>query len=150
MVKKLLALNGQHLGEMKMETHISVALIEPVGSHGGMDYYDSGLCTGLSANGIDNIWYTCDISQPRGDLPVLMVRCFEGIWGKDPAWKRGLRFIAGLFRSMKDARSRKVNIAHFHFFHVGLREFASVIIARLFGLLVVVTVHDVEAFNPGA
>jgi len=133
-----------------MEKQIIVALIEPVGSHGGMDYYDSGLCAGLSANGISNIWYTCDISQPRGDRPVLVIRSFERIWGKDAAWKRGLRFVFGLFRSMKDARSRKANIAHFHFFHVALLEFAGVLMARLFGLRVVVTVHDVEAFNPGS
>ena len=132
-----------------MTSSIVVAVIEPVGSHGGMDYYDSGLCAGLSANGVNCVWYTCDISQQRGERPVLVVRSFERIWGKDVAWKRGLRFVAGLFRSMKDARNRRANIAHFHFFHVGPLEVLSVILARLFSLKVVVTVHDVEAFKPG-
>jgi glycosyltransferase involved in cell wall biosynthesis len=129
--------------------HLLVALIEPVGSHGGMDYYDSGLCAGLSANSVSCIWYTCDISQQRGERPVFMVRSFERIWGKDAAWKRGLRYVAGLFRSLKDAHSRRANIAHFHFFHVGPLEVLSVILARLFALRVVVTVHDVEAFKSG-
>ncbi len=128
---------------------VSVALIEPVGSHGGMDYYDSGLCAGLSANNIDCIWYTCDISQPRGIRPVLVLRSFNNIWGKDSAWKRGLRYIAGLFRSLKDAHKRHANIVHFHFFHVGPLEVLSVIFARLFALKIVATVHDVEAFKPG-
>ena len=128
---------------------ITVAMIEPVGSHGGMDYYDSGLCAGLSANGVSSIWYTCDISQPRGDRPVLVVKTFNSIWGKDAAWKRGLRFIAALFRTMKDARARHANIAHFHFFHVGPLEVFGAILAHLCSLRVVVTVHDVEAFKPG-
>ncbi len=137
------------MNEMKPEKPIMVAIIEPVGSHGGMDYYDSGLCAGLSEKGVFNVWYTCDISHPRGERTVSVVRSFKGIWGKDAGWKRGLRFVAGLFRTMKDAHSRNVNIAHFHFFHVGILEVAGVVLARLFRLRVVVTVHDVEAFKPG-
>lgn len=131
------------------KTNIIAAIVEPVGSHGGMDYYDSGLCAGLSANGVASIWYTCDVSEPRGDRPILIVRTFSNIWGKDAAWKRGLRFVTGLFRTMTDARSRHADIAHFHFFHVGALEVAGVVLARLFGLRVVTTVHDVEAFKPG-
>jgi D-inositol-3-phosphate glycosyltransferase len=114
-----------------------------------MDYYDSGLCAGLAANGIASIWYTCDISQSRGDRSVLVVRSFVRIWGKGAAWKRGLRFVVGLFRTMIDAHARHAGIAHFHFFHVGPLELASVVLARLFGLRAVTTVHDVEAFKPG-
>jgi glycosyltransferase involved in cell wall biosynthesis len=128
---------------------VKVAVIEPVGSHGGMDYYDSGLCAGLGANNVASIWYTCDTSDTRGERPIIIVRSFTNIWGKDAAWKRGLRFVAGLFRSMTDAHSRQANIAHFHFFHVGPLEVAGIVIARLFGLRVITTVHDVEAFKPG-
>lgn len=132
-----------------LDTHMKIALIEPVGSHGGMDYYDSGLCAGLGANGITSIWYTCNISEPRGDRPIQMVHSFTNIWGKDAAWKRGLRFVAGLFHTMLDARDRRAKIAHFHFFHIGPLEVAGILLARLFGLRVVTTVHDVEAFKPG-
>lgn len=125
------------------------AIVEPVGSHGGMDYYDSGLCAGLNANGVTSIWYTCNISEPRGERPILTVRSFTNIWGKDAAWKRGLRFVAGLFHTMRDARSRRACIAHFHFFHVGPLEATGVLLARLFGLRAITTVHDVEAFKPG-
>ena len=131
------------------KTNIIVAMIEPVGSHGGMDYYDSGLCAGLSANGVTNFWYTCDISSQRGERSVCVIGSFKKIWGKDPGWKRGLRYIAGLLRTMSDARNRKANIVHFHFFHVGVLEAVGVLLARIFGLRVVVTVHDVEAFKPG-
>jgi D-inositol-3-phosphate glycosyltransferase len=126
-----------------------VALIEPVGSHGGMDYYDSGLCRGLTAAGGRAVWYSCDVSEVRGDQPVELVRSFRGVWGKDPGWKRGIRYLAGFVRSLRDARQRGARLAHFHVFHVGPLEAAGVVLARLSGLRSVITVHDVEAFKPG-
>ncbi|WP_179958420.1 glycosyltransferase family 4 protein [Chitinimonas arctica] len=128
---------------------VNVALIEPVGSHGGMDYYDSGLCGGLASNGVPVTWYTCDVSEPCGSIAFEVKRPFERIWGKEPAWKRGLRYVRGLFSTMHDARARKASIAHFHFFHVGPLEALGVMLARLYGLKAVATIHDVEAFKPG-
>lgn len=128
---------------------VRVAMIEPVGSHGGMDYYDTGLCAGLQQNGINVTWYTSDISSARGSYSINTVKTFTNIWGKDPSWKRGLRFVVGLFKTYIDAKKRKIDIAHFHFFHVGIMEFLSVFLARVFALKVVITVHDVEAFKAG-
>lgn len=127
----------------------SVALVEPVGSHGGMDYYDSGLCAGLASNKVKAVWYSCDVSEVRGCRSVELVRSFRQIWGDSPAWRRGLRYLKGLFDTYSDARARKIGVAHFHVFHVGVLEALSVALARLFGLRSVVTVHDVEAFKPG-
>lgn len=128
---------------------IKVSLIEPVGSHGGMDYYDSGLSGGLANQGVPVTWYTCDSSVPCGNVPFEMKHTFVGIWGKDSSWLRGLRYVRGLFASLSDSKSRGANVAHFHFFHVGLLEFLGVLLSRLYGLKVVVTIHDVESFRPG-
>lgn len=128
---------------------VSVALIEPVGSHGGMDYYDSGLSGGLTCQGVPVTWYTCDKSSPCGNVPFQMKQTFVGIWGKDPAWLRGLRYVRGLFASLADSKSRGANIAHFHFFHVGVLEFLGVLLSRIYGLKVVATIHDVESFKAG-
>ncbi|ABE50282.1 glycosyltransferase family 4 protein [Methylobacillus flagellatus] len=128
---------------------INVAFVEPVGSHGGMDYYDSGLCAGLLHQGVSATWYTCDISKPCGNRPIFMQLTFVNIWGKDATWRRGARYILGLCRSIKHAKKNYSNIAHFHFFHVGVLEFLSVLFFRLFGFKVVATVHDVESFKPG-
>ncbi|PPD54713.1 MAG: glycosyl transferase [Methylotenera sp.] len=128
---------------------VSVALIEPVGSHGGMDYYDSGLSGGLVSQGVPVAWYTCDSSVPCGNIPFEMKHTFVGIWGKDSAWLRGLRYVRGLFASLSDSRSRGANVAHFHFFHIGPLEFLGVLLSRLYGLKVVATIHDVESFKPG-
>ena len=42
-----------------------------------------------------------------------------------------------------------LQLAHFHFFHVGPLELFNVVLARLLGLRVVITAHDVEAFTQG-
>lgn len=127
-----------------------IALIEPVGSHGGMDYYDSGLIGEINKLGIYAKWYTCDISKIRGELSFPIARTFTGIWGSDPGWKRGFRYLRGLIASLVDAKKNHLNIVHYHLFHVGILEFLGVLLARIFILKVVLTVHDVEAFRPGA
>jgi glycosyltransferase involved in cell wall biosynthesis len=114
-----------------------------------MDYYDCGLCSGLGNAGVDVTWYTCDISEPRGSAPIGIARTFRRVWGKDAAWKRGLRFVAGLIRSVVDAKRRGASVAHFHFFHIGVLELAGIWLARMARLRVVATIHDVEAFAPG-
>lgn len=115
-----------------------------------MDYYDSGFATGLASNDVDVIWYSCDASEVRGGCSVSLVRSFRGVWGTDPGWKRGLRYLKGFFNAFKHARQRGARIAHFHVFHVGVLEAAGVLMARAAGLRSVVTVHDVEAFKPGS
>lgn len=132
-----------------MNEKVVLALIEPVGSHGGMDYYDSGLCAGVSKNGIDTVWYTSDISTPRGEAKVKIERTFVGIWGKSASWLRGVRYLKGLVRTLIHAKRRSTNVVHLHFFHVGALESLTVILSRLFFMKVVTTVHDVESFKPG-
>ncbi len=126
-----------------------VALIEPVGSHGGMDYYDSGLAGAITRQGGYVKWYTCQGSQICGDALFPLEPAFVGIWGKDAAWLRGLRYIKGLFKSLIDARLNKINIVHYHLFHVGVLELIGVLLAKAFFFKVVLTVHDVESFRPG-
>lgn len=131
-----------------MSSHsVGVALIEPVGSHGGMDYYDCGLAAGLVRNGVRCVWYSCDKSRVRGEGDIELVRSFSRIWGKDSALLRAFRYVRGLIVSVADARRRELQIAHYHFFHVGPLELAGILMARMAGLRVVVTVHDVESFK---
>jgi len=77
-----------------------IAVIEPVGGHGGMDYYDFGLCDGLGRAGADVALYTCDeTAQPASDHFVCH-RPFEDIFGIDPAWVRGVRYLSGVVKSL--------------------------------------------------
>jgi glycosyltransferase involved in cell wall biosynthesis len=125
---------------------IHVALIEPVGGHGGMNHYDFGLGAGLQAAGVDVVLYTCDETDPAG-ATIPIERTFRGIFGSAPRPVRALRFVAGLLRSLRHARRRGARIAHFHLFHANTMEWCAVELARLAGLRLVVTAHDVESFS---
>lgn len=126
---------------------LRAAVVEPVGGHGGMDYYDFGLCGGLAEAGVEVTLYTCDETSPGEPSAYAVALPYRGIYGKAPAWLRGLRYVAGSVRALADARlRRRARIAHFHFFHVGPLELFNVTVAGLLGLKVVVTAHDVQSF----
>ncbi len=132
-----------------MQAAKSVALIEPVGGHGGMDYYDLGLCQGLLAAGWEVGWYTCSqTSEPTlktlGFHPV-----YRGIWGKANKYLRAGRYLFGSLRALSQARSSGERVVHFHFFHGAAEELMLLSLAKFYGRKIVVTVHDVESFAHG-
>ncbi len=127
-----------------------ISVIEPVGGHGGMNYYDVGLCGGAQQAGAKVTLYTCDKNPPLAEPGSFKVRpVFQRIYGADPAWQRGLRYVRGLLRALVGGRWAGASVVHFHFFHVGGLEFLSVLLSRLLAYKVVVTAHDVEAFKEG-
>ena len=133
---------------MKSIKKLKVAIIEPVGGHGGMNYYDVGLCSGVGHAGIEVTLYTCDKNPPVSVPGVFNVKAtFRGVYGTAPAWQRGLRYVRALIIALVQERTMGSKIVHFHFFHVGLLEFLGVILARCLAFRVVVTAHDVESFK---
>ena len=129
--------------------NIRVAVIEPVGGHGGMNLYDYSLCRGIVTAGVEATLYTCDKTDEKGDESFPVKRPYRNIYGASRAWLRGLRFLRGSIQALADARRSGHQIAHFHFFHVGMLELFNVLLARAMGLQVVITAHDVEAFKEG-
>lgn len=131
----------------KLETRgdLKAAVVEPVGGHGGMDYYDFGLCGGLAEAGVEVELHTCDETSGK-DAPYEIHLSYRGIYGEDPAWLRGVRYVRGSVRALLGAKLGRAHIAHFHFFHVGPLEFFNVALAKLLGMKVVVTAHDVRSF----
>lgn len=126
---------------------LKVAVIEPVGGHGGMDYYDRSLCEGLSEAGADVALYTSATSAPCENGGAYRVSLtHRGAYGPDPAWLRGIRYFRGSIDALLSSRKNRMRIAHFHFFQVGPLEFFNLLLARLLGMRVVVTAHDVRAF----
>ncbi len=123
-----------------------VALIEPVGSHGGMDYYDLGLCRGLIAAGWQVGWYTC-AETPDPTLSGLHFHpAYKGIWGKANRWKRAMLYLFGTLRTLWSATLASERVCHLHFFHGAPEELLLLCLAKLFGRKVILTVHDVESF----
>ncbi len=125
---------------------MKIAIIEPVGGHGGMNYYDFSLAEGLVSAGTSVIVYTCDKTIiPRG-LPFEVKQTFKKIWGNNYKLLRALRFTLCLLRTLLDARRQQIELIHYHFFHYTKMETLCVLFAQLFGLRIVVTAHDVESF----
>jgi len=121
---------------------LSVALIEPVGGHGGMEAYDLGLATGLSAAGADPTLYT---SEAESNDQVHIERTFAGVYGRAPIACRALRFLLAYRATLADARRRGTRIAHLHFFGASILERFCVRATRRRGLVVVATAHDIQS-----
>jgi len=127
-------------------TMCKVAMIEPVGGHGGMDYYDFGLCAGLSDAGCDVTLYTCEKTTAAENAVFSMKHAYQKIYGDFPAWQRGIRYLLGSVNAVLSAVFSGTKICHFHFFHVGVMETFNIALAKLCRRRVVVTAHDVESF----
>lgn len=126
-----------------------VAIVEPVGGHGGMNYYDFGLANGvIDAGGDCSLYTSIETKVPIG-LGFKCYRTFVGIYGKESRLVRGGRFVKCLLISLINARKNGSEIAHYHFFHAGVMELLCVLISKALGLRVIVTVHDVESFSGG-
>lgn len=130
-----------------VELRNKIAIIEPVGGHGGMNYYDFSLAKGVVNAGCEVILYTCVETIPPEKSVFLFVHGFHGIYGNAPKWLRGLRYVRDLLFCLKDAKRRGCNIVHFHFFHAGPIEALTMHLARAYGLKIILTVHDVESFS---
>jgi D-inositol-3-phosphate glycosyltransferase len=128
---------------------IKVAMIEPVGGHGGLNFYDFALCRSIVKAGGQASLYTCEKTIFDGNQGFPIHIAYRGVYGKSPAWWRGLRFCFGSLNALLSSRFTGHQVAHFHFFHVGPLELFNVLLARLLGFRVVITAHDVEAFKQG-
>lgn len=124
---------------------VVVSMIEPVGSHGGMDYYNEPLCTGLVAEGVDCHLYTTNTRKMYNSEHSTNI--FNGIFeGSDNIIIRLYRLIVAFVKTYFLSFGRKAKIFHFHFFAIGSLQFLCVLFAKLFGKKVVITCHDVESF----
>jgi len=128
---------------------VLVAMIEPVGGHGGMDYYDFGLCSGLAKVGVDVVLYTCDQTEIKSGMPFRVEYTYHHIYKKISLLRRGASYIRGTVLSLFIAVLQARKIVHFHFFHVGILELMNIALAKLLFRKIVITAHDVESFVSG-
>lgn len=131
-------------------TMLKTAMIEPVGDHGGMNYFDFELCGGLKAAGIDVTLYTCCKTAPPAGLSFPVHDFFSAAFAPGPKWQRAWAFVSGSVRALVGARLNGSRVAHFHFFQVGPLQWLQVMLARLLSLRVVISAHDVEPFDANA
>jgi glycosyltransferase involved in cell wall biosynthesis len=129
------------------ETFVSVAVIEHVGGHGGMDYYDVGLCRGLLAAGCHVSLYTCDETADPAVANLRFRPVFGRLFASQNRWMRACRFLKGVVAALGNAVVQRERVCHFHFFEHALPELAEVTLGKLCGRKIVATVHDVESLE---
>ncbi len=124
-----------------------IAVVEPVGGHGGMDYYDGGLCDGLANAGLDVTLYT-GVYPTKGRHAFRIQRYFEGVFDtrRGPIW-RTLLFTFALLRSLFEIRNRKFDVIHLQWFRIRWLELIVSSLSRTTGARVVATIHDVETLS---
>lgn len=123
-----------------------IGIVEPVGGHGGMDYYDYGLAMGLASQNIDVTLYTSSETTPRNYDGVNTVLCFRRMWKRNILIK-SYKYIAGHIYAYLDLKKKDGKIVHLHFFAFRLIDLLVLFLAKIFNLKAVVTVHDVKSFS---
>lgn len=129
-----------------MTGQIRASVIEPVGGHGGMDFYDYGLCTGLVRAGVKVTLYTCDETRVQEGKPFRIILAYRNIFSDKGNWLKGLKYIKGSLYALMGSVLNRTQICHLHFFHISFPEFFNVFLAKILGIRVVVTAHDIEPF----
>lgn len=127
--------------------NISVAIIEPVGGYGGMNFYDFALAKGLTDAQCNVVLYTSEETNVQSGLPFCVKKHFRGVWGKSPKIIRALKLFYGLLITLFDAKKNRVVVAHYHFFHYTILEYICIRLTTIFGVIPVITAHDVESFG---
>lgn len=129
-----------------MAAAISVAVIEPVGGHGGMNQYDFSLCYALLAAGCHVSFYTCDETAPVEIPGLRFFPLYKHVYGQGGRWLRALRYIRGTIATLNEISHSRENICHLHIFGGEMNELMLILLSRLYNKKIVVTVHDVESF----
>lgn len=125
---------------------IKAGILDPLGHHGGFHYYTDGLAAGLSAAGVDVTLYGFDL-KPRPNSLYTRISSFAKLYGGEPGWLRGLRYLKGVISAVVDARRRGISIIHLHCFHYDVREITAAFAIKLAGMRAVATLHDVNSFG---
>lgn len=128
---------------------MKVALIEPVGGHGGMNYYDFGLASGLVKQGARIFWFTCERTEESSVSGIEIIKNFRGVYGASNKVIRSARFLFALLNSLLRCKLKEIKIVHYHFFGIGALDFLMCYFAKLMRFKVCVTMHDVESFDNG-
>lgn len=141
-------LDSSDVSKSESNSQIKIAVVEPVGAHGGMDFYNHQLCEALAEAGCKVTLFTSS-GFPTDNRHHELILYYQGVFGRDPKWIRAIRFLIAAVRSLSLARRLGIKVTHFHIFHVGLLQYINVLLARAMGMRVLVTAHDVGSFRAG-
>lgn len=128
---------------------LKIAMIEPIGGHGGLEIYDFGLCSAISRQGHSVTLYTCDRTEMnnKASFPFTVNKVYRGVYGVNNIVLRGICYIRGTIVALAYSVRNGTDISHHHLFEFSWREFFNIALFRMTGVKVVATVHDVEGFD---
>ena len=129
-----------------MEKIKHIALIEPVGGHGGMDYYDYGLAYGLGANNVSIDYHTCSKTRKRTFSNVTTYYTFKDLWSY-AKWKKFYLFLKYYRNAIRQSKKAKCDLVHFHFFSFSIPNLIVLWLCSANKMKSIVTVHDVDSFH---
>ncbi len=131
-----------------MSKPLKVAVIEPIGGHGGNEFYDFGLCEAVALKH-KVFLFTCDetVLDTKVNLKTEVIKCFKGIYGKSNRFLRGLRYVLGTLYALFFCLKNRIDIVHIHYYGFSLLEKFNLKLFKLARFRVVATVHDIEPFD---
>lgn len=118
-----------------------IAIIDPVGSKAGMDYYNSSLANGFNIQGVKSLIFSN--YQKKDGLNYKVLFDEHNDMNKI---KKLLRLLAGYLKAAIECRRQKVDYVILHIFSVGILSFITTLIPKIFGLKIVIVVHDISSF----
>jgi len=126
---------------------MKVAWFEPIGGHGGNDFYNFGYCQALYSGGVEVIFYTCNETRIDENITVefTIKKYFSNIYSGNIVG-RAFRYLYGLLRTSIDILKNDIEIIHVHIYHASMLEFIVLIIFNLLNKKIICTLHDIESF----
>ncbi len=126
---------------------MKIAIVEPVGGHAGMNFYNCALARGLAKAGAEVKLFTSSTKADASCEGFEIINSFDGVFGKSAKILRAARFLITLFIVAIKCRKANISLVHLHFFHYSILEYVTCVILQSSGLTLVATLHDVESFS---
>jgi glycosyltransferase involved in cell wall biosynthesis len=123
----------------------SLFIVDTVGEHRGMHYYNFPLADQLCRIGVE----VTLISTPETiDHPLLPANIdsqgiFSGIYGEHSKVVRGVNYAWALLKLYRLCLRKKPEIIHFHFFQIPLLDLGLIYLINLSRTSIVISIHDV-------
>ncbi len=126
---------------------LKVAVVEPIGGHGGNEFYDFGLCEAVALSH-DVYFFTCDktVLHEKIKVKTKVIKSYKNIYGKRSNFLNGLNYVKGTLSTLMFCLKHKINIVHFHIYRFSRLEKFNLNLFKLFGFKIVATIHDIEPF----
>jgi glycosyltransferase involved in cell wall biosynthesis len=128
---------------------MKIIIVDSVGEHRGMHYFNFPLAQELSEFGCEVILFSTPETQYSSLRPanIKVKGVFRSIYGDRPMWVRGISYAAALIRIISYCMIAKPDIVHFHFYQVPPVDLLAISLLRSFSIKIVTSVHDVLPFH---